>query len=243
MKYLFFISWFRAREKRLADKVDFDRMIGAKSLEESFKVLNDTDYAPHLSGESHNSIERVIEKERDDFRKTLSKMGMDKEVLDIIFLKDDLQLVSEEAKEKIFKEKEKTFTEKKKEEDVLKKIRGKNPQEPHEIDDIVLDIYFQKIISFLNRIKEKQAKNFFEKYWEKISGKDEDIRERDEILLEMENEIIEKSREEMSGIIPLLAFFIKKRRVECFIRNIFSGKRIGLDSKEIYSLISEKRAL
>ncbi len=245
MKYLFFISWFRAREKKLADRVDFDRMIGATSTEESFKILNDTDYAPYLSGETHNDVEKIIEKERAGFRKNLLGMGLDKDVLEVLFLKDDLEMISIEAKEKIFekKEKEKKISEKEKEKDIFKEIKNRDPQEPHEIDGIMLEIYLQKVINFLRKNKEKETERIFENYKEVIKRTNNDLVARDEALLQIEEELIEKSKEKISGVMPILAFFIKKRRAECVIRSIFAGRKIGLKSKEIYELIDNKRAL
>ncbi len=241
MKYLVFISWFRAREKKLADRTDFDRMIGASNIEESFRVLNDTDYAPYLSGETHANIEGIIEKERKDFRGTLLKMGMEKEVLDVLFLRDELDFVSREAKEKIFGEK--TITERKEESDLFKEIKSRKPEKPHDIDSILLEIYFQKVIDFLKESKEKETEKFFRDY-EKVMRKTEgDSQKRDDLLMEMENEIIERGREEVSGMMPILAFFIKKRRIESSCRNIFSAKKLGLSSKEVYKLIDDKRAL
>ncbi len=241
MKYLFFVSWFRAREKRLADKTDFDRMIGASNIEESFRVLNDTDYAPYLSGETHANIEGVIEKERKDFRETLLKMGMEKEAVDVLFLRDELDSVSREAKEMIFGEK--TITEKREESDLLKEVRSREPEKPQDVDSILLDIYFQRVIDFLRESKEKETERFFRDYEKVMKEAEDDFRKRDELLLEMENEIIEKGREEVSGMMPVLAFFIKKRRIEGSVRSVFSAKKLGLGSGEVYKLIDNKRAL
>ncbi len=241
MKYLFFVSWFRAREKKLADKTDFDRMIGASNIEESFRVLNDTDYAPYLSGGTHANIEGIIEKERKDFRETLLRMGMEKEVVDVLFLRDELHAVSREVKEKIFGEK--TTTEKREESDLFKEVKSRKPENPHEVDSVLLEIYFQRVISFLEESGERETEKFFRDYEKVMKETEGDFQRRDELLLKIENEIIEKGREEVSGMMPVLAFFIKKRRIESSVRSVFSAKKLGLGSGEVYKLIDDKRAL
>ena len=241
MKYLFLISWLRAREKKLADNVDIDRMIGANSPEESFKVLNDTDYASYLQGESYKTLERVISKERQDFRKSLEGMDIEEELIDVLFLRDDLQELSKKAKNILFYQDYQGRSEKI-ENEILRKVKERSPEKPHEVDGIVLDIYFQRISSFLTKAKEKEVSEFFENYRESLSN-ESDLVVRDELLKKMEDEIIEKGAWQSDGFIPVLAFFIKKRRVENSIRTILSGKRIGLQSQEIYKLIKEKRAL
>jgi vacuolar-type H+-ATPase subunit C/Vma6 len=210
MKYLFLTSWLRAREKKLVDNVDLDRMIGATTIEESFKVLNDTDYAPYLVADGDYDIEKVIERERKGFHKMLSVMGVEEEVLDIFFLRERMDLFLNEEERQA---------------------------------DALLDIYFEKVTSFLRKEKEKQALNFFENYRNIIKKSTGDYKKRDELLLKMEKEIVEKEKEEIGGLIPALAFLIKKRRAEYYIRTIFACKRIGVDAKEIYKLIKEKRAL
>ncbi len=244
MKYLFFISWLRAREKKLADQVDFDRMVSASNMEESFRVLNDTDYAPYLQGKAHSDIEEIIEEERKDFRKNLLKMGMDKDFLDVLFFKDDMSIISKEIKKDLFEKEAKggKSLSKKKDTDTVKEIKKASPEKPEDVDDILLEKYFQKTIDFLKKNKEKSLETFFSNYSE-IINKETDFQKRDESILKMENEIIEKGREDVEGAAPIFAFFIKKRRAEHFIRTIFSGKRMNMDSREIYKLLIEKRAL
>lgn len=242
MRYLFLISWLRAREKKLADQVDLDRMIGAPSMDETLRVLNDTDYAPYLSGKTDSDIEEIIEEERGDFQKTLLKMGVEEELLEALFLKEDFRSVAEEIKGEIFQKGDgKNVFEKKKEKDIVKEVKNRNPQNPQEVDDILLDIYFQRVIAFFR--KEKKVEKFFKEYQETAKRMKEDLVKRDEVLLKIESEIIEKSGEEIEGFLPILAFFIKKRRAEYFIRSIFAGKRIGMDSEAIYKSLTLKRAL
>ncbi len=228
MRYLFFVAWFKAREKKLADQIDFDRMIGAFSLEESFKVLNDTDYAPCISNKSYLDIEEIIDQERNSLRLMLSKMGMDKQLLSIIFLKQDLM--------DSIKNKESS------DQEINQEIKKRDLSEVNEIYDLIYEIYFKKLISFCKKTKENKAVLFFDEYWHKLE-KENDIQKRDAVLVEMESEIIDQSQNLTSGILPILAFFIRKKRIENFIRNIFSAKRIGFSSNDIYKIMTPQRTL
>jgi hypothetical protein len=235
MKHLLFISWFRAREKRLVDQIDLDRMIGAKTKEEAFKVLNDTDYAPYLSGKSYLDIEKVIEEEKKDLQKTLTKMGMKEDILRFLFLRDELDLACREAKEKLFQEK----STQEKISEALKEIKEKNPKRKEDVDSIISELYFEKAIFLLK--EEENGKEFFKKYYQET--KKSDAEKRDRILLKMEEDIIEKSRSDAQGIFPILSFFIKKRRVEYFIRTIFALKKMDFTPDKIQSFIKEKKTI
>ncbi|MBM3250987.1 MAG: hypothetical protein FJZ07_02020 [Candidatus Nealsonbacteria bacterium] len=244
MRYLFFVSWLRAREKKIADRTDIDRMIGASILEESFKVLNDTDYAPFISNKNYEDIEDIIEEERGDLRRTFERLGLEKSASEFIFLKDDLILLSGYLKEKFFgkgEKKENALT--KKYPEIIKEVEKRSFNSPEEIDDYIIEDYFQKAINFCRKIKEKEASGFLRNYWQKIKISKGNPEERDGVLVEMEDKIIEKSRECISGILPILSFFIKKRRAEYFIRTVFSAKRIGLNISETPDLINKKRTI
>lgn len=246
MKYLFLISWLRAREKKLVDSVDVDRMIAATSVEESFKVLNDTDYAPFIISEGYQTVDNVIYKERENFRKSLYLMDIEKEVVDILFLRDDCVGILKDIKEELFsrKEKQRVGGEKSKDSDIGKEIKERRPQKPSQIDEILDDIYFERMIEFLRREKESSLADFFESYREKLNKVgDDSTSSRDEILLQMEEEILEEENKHADGFLPVLAFFITKRRAEHLVRTIISAKRIGLDKKEINDLINKTRAL
>ncbi len=246
MRYLFLISWLRAREKKLVDNIDIDRMISAPSIEESFKVLNDTDYAPFIAGESYKSIDRVIEKEYKDLKNSLHLMDIEKEAVDILFLRDEFIEIAKEAKDELFgsKEKQKGLTEKKKDSDIMKEIKERGPEKSHQIDEILNDIYFTKMISFLEDSKEKDLADFFREYEYSLKEKKENENiSRDDVLQKMEEEIITEEGKDSDGFLPVLAFFIKKRRAEHTIRTILSAKRIGIETKDISSLIGKVRVL
>ncbi len=244
MKYLFLVSWLRAREKKLTDNVDIDRMIGATSMEDSFRVLNDTDYAPYISSESYEDLESVIKKEREGFKKELSEIGLEKNTLDILFFRDDLDAAAKKVKEIMSLEKKEQQDVLQQESELVKEIANHNPPTPRHADDVVLSIYFKKTLSFLKKEKESELVDFFKKYQQTlVDTSKEDIVKRDEFLLQLEEELIDKSKALIQGVAPLLAFFIKKRRAEHQIRVVLSSKRIGILSTEVYNLIKRKRAL
>ena len=244
MKYLFFVSWFRAKEKKLADQIDLDRMIGASSLEESFKVLNDTDYAGFLSGKTYQEIDQVISLEKQSLRKTLEQMGMDKSALDFLFLKNDLIMLAGEIKEKKLNLLEKSVFINKYPDFARILIEKKEFNSLDEIDDLIINYYFKKAIRFCQTTQEKQLASILKKYWLLIKNKkNQNLKVRDSLLIEMEDKIIEKSREKIDGIMPILAFFIKKTRAQYFIKTVLSAKRVGLDSAKTYNLIEKIRTL
>ena len=192
MKYCFFVAWLRAREKRIADQIDFDRMINSSTIEESFKVLNDTDYALFLN---ENNIEEILEKGWLDFKKTLELMGLDKEIIGVLIPEDSFSFMKKEFLEKV---------------------------------------------CFICR-KEKSALEFFKKYLEIINQ--EDSFKKDQEIIELENEIIEKGEYLTNGFLPLIAFIIKKKRADYFLSTIFNAKKINMDSLQIRELMEIKRAL
>ncbi len=239
MKNLFFISFLRAREKKLADRIDLERMIGAVKIEESFKVLNDTDYAPFISGKSYNEIEEIIKDERRDLRKSLEVMGLDKETLDFIFLKDDLILLTKELKEIIFYKAEKENSLIKQYLDLIKEAKNRNFSNAFEIDLFLTNTYYKRAIDFCKRSGENNALPFFVDAYEIVKKSNpKNLKKRDEAIFKLEDGLIEKSKSEIAGIVPLLAFLIKKRRAEEAIRRIFASKKLGMETSKIQNIIN-----
>ncbi len=239
MKNLFFISFLRAREKKLADRIDLERMIGAIKIEDSFKVLNDTDYASFISGKNYTEIEEIIRDERRDLRKSLEVMGLEKETLDFIFLKDDLILLTKEIKEIIFYKAEKESDLIKKYFDLVKEVKEKGLNNAFEVDLFLTNFYYKRAINFCKKNHENSALSFFIDSYEKVKKSEpKNLEERDRFILKLEQSLVEKSKSEISGVTPLLAFFIKKKRAEEAIRKILAGKKLGLDVSEIQNIIS-----
>lgn len=89
MKHLFFIYSARAKEKHIADDIDFSRMINTSNIEESFKVLQDTNYAPYSLNKKAIEYESVIEEEKKEFINELLKMGAKGEILEILSIKKE----------------------------------------------------------------------------------------------------------------------------------------------------------
>lgn len=240
MKYLFFVAWVRTREKNIADRTDLDRIIGASTMEEALRVLNDTDYAPFLLGKNHFQLEEIMIAERKDLRMTLERMGFGGDALDFLFLKEDLILLGGKIKRNLS---EPTISDDKlikKHPALFRKIKQCSLSTPEKIDDLLMRFYFEKAIRFCAKSGETEAGRIFKKYWRAVQkANPEQLVARDGFLSDMEEEIIYKSREAVSGIMPILAFLIKKRRAEYFIKIVFAGKRIGLDEAKIVSALGK----
>lgn len=104
MSYVFFTYWSRAKEKHIADEIDFNRMINASSFNDAFKVLQDTDYAPYALNKKPEDYKETLKEEKEELKKTLQRMGLEKEVLALLDLeqKDVLKAKIKDSKVKAF---------------------------------------------------------------------------------------------------------------------------------------------
>jgi V/A-type H+/Na+-transporting ATPase subunit C len=239
MKYVFFVAWLRAKEKKLTDRIDLDRMIGASTLEDAFKVLNDTNYSPYISNKKHSDLEEIIKEERKGFKKDLSIMGLDKKALDFLFLEDQISFLRKEIKENYFeKDSKKRLFEKNKE--IMEEIEKAKPEKLSDIDSVLSEILFKKMIDFCVETKEKEVTCLLKRYWQEMET-NENIEQRENKLVEIEDRIVEQGRDSTSGIMPILSFLIKRKRAENHIRNIFAGKRLNFP--DIDKLIIPARTL
>ncbi len=89
MKHLFFIYLSRAKEKHIADETDFSRMINSSGLDEAFKVLQDTDYAPYALSKKADEYESLLDEEKKAFKDSFLKLGAKGELLEILSLRQD----------------------------------------------------------------------------------------------------------------------------------------------------------
>lgn len=104
MSYVFFTYWSRTKEKHIADEIDFNRMINASSFNDAFKVLQDTDYAPYALNKKAEDYKGALKEEKEELKKTLQRMGLEKEVLALLDLeqKDVLETKIKDSKVKVF---------------------------------------------------------------------------------------------------------------------------------------------
>lgn len=242
MKYLFLNSYFNAREKQIADPVDFERMIGKESFKESFEVLQDTDYSKWAL--ETDDLSQIFRKEKVFFRNELIKLGA-KELTNLFFLRADITNLRIYLKSTLFDLDSGDLLEWGKSEKQLKSTFEKEIKEasdldtPAKVDDYLTEVYLKKLEEFAG--KDKSVLKFIEKYREIIDGFEGESRENR--LKDLEDEFISSQTKKNEGLAPILAFFMKKWRAEKKIKAIMDGKKIGFNPKEIKSLTENLRAL
>lgn len=234
MNYLFFSAWLKAKEKTIADETDFERMIKSQNLQESLKILQDTDYAPYVNNIQSGSYENIFKDERKGFQKILTKMGMEEHFINLFFSDYDLP-----GLRRILKKQEKnTELERKYENELKTEIK----LEDRTIDDFIKEKIIENKIKILTLLKEKKIKIFLENYYQKLKqGKSKEEVEIE--LKKMEQDFIEKGEMEHDGLFPIFVFFLKKIKAEKILRAIFSGKEILLEENKIKETVSSIRAL
>ncbi len=234
MKYLFLNSYLDAREKHIADKTDFERMMGSKDHLSALQILQDTDYGVHAL--DSKDLEEIILKEKMSFRDDLFKMGFSL-LAELYLLKDsftNLRLFLKGREdylpsgkgEKQLKEDFSEIIEK------LSKIKDKEKR-----DDHLTEIYLEKIRDY----GEKEVKEFVENYLKVLKTFSKE--EREEKLRDLEKSFILENRKKNEGLSPILAYFLQKWIAEKTIRAIIRGKEAGLTVSQLKEVISNIRAL
>lgn len=80
----------RALEPKLLDPGDVERMLGAKDAKESYKILNDLEYASHIGDiEKAEDFQEVITAGLKDSKEVLDRICPEPQILDIMFLRYD----------------------------------------------------------------------------------------------------------------------------------------------------------
>lgn len=80
----------RSLEPKLLDMTEVERMLGAKTVKEAYKILNDLDYAAHIGDiENVEDFQQVIDAGLQDAKEVLEKIVPDPRILDILFLPYD----------------------------------------------------------------------------------------------------------------------------------------------------------
>jgi len=87
--YEYATGLLRVLEKRILSQNDFERMSGAKTAAEAFKVLNDTDYADNLLNLKPEKYEKALKLDEKDLKKLFKKIVENQKLLQFLFLKDD----------------------------------------------------------------------------------------------------------------------------------------------------------
>jgi V/A-type H+-transporting ATPase subunit C len=104
-KYIYVTGRIRARESRMLNAMDLERMIDAPTASESFRVLNDTDFSENLLELPEGKIEyfqKVIDEDLHDMRTFLKKNVPEEQILIYMALKYNFSHLKILFKEKYF---------------------------------------------------------------------------------------------------------------------------------------------
>jgi len=239
MKYLYYISYTRSRERYILDKTDLERMINALTAEEARKVLYDTDYGNYITPE--RSLEEIIEEEKKGTYDMLSKMGLERRVLDLLFLPADMLNLRVMLKEDLFGVKGEGVRVGRRESALRTEYaaeieEAKKKEDPSELDDFLTGVLRRKR---LEKAKEdKSLHSFLKKRDEKaLAGSSE------EELVELEDRFMKEARRRSEGLAPLFAHFMQKWRAERILRLVHGAKKAEVPSERIYESIKKVPAL
>ncbi len=242
MKYLFLNSYLNAREKHLADDIDFGRMINAETAEKAFEVLQDTDYGKWAL--DTEDPEEVFEKEKLFFRKDLKRIDASRPA-ELFSLKENIDNLRSVLKKEIFGTEIDEFDISEKEKDELLKNfkeeveEAKKKKTPAELDDYLTEVHLERIKESAG--KDKEVKRFVQRYksaLEDFSGK-----ERDDRIRNLEDDFISENTKKNEGFSPIMAFFMKKWKAEKKIRTIIAGKRMGFEPAKIKELVNDLKSI
>lgn len=242
MNYLFLNSYFNTIEKRIADDVDFDRMINSDNEKKAYDVLQDTNYASWALESS--SLEDIFRNEKIFFCKELIRFGFP-ELVDLFCLRSDITNLRIILKEKLFgldsgeivfsmKEKDQLLEEFKKEIKI-----AETKENPGDLDDYLTEIYLERLKKYTK--KEKEIQTFIKDYQKIITeflGE-----ERDKKIKKLEDDFISENTKKNEGLAPILAFFMKKWKAEKKIKSIICGKQINFSPAKTRELVEDLQAL
>lgn len=192
----------RVLDKRILSQNDFERMLGAGTAADAFKVLNDTDYADNLLNLKPKEFEKALSRDTKDLKKLFFKIIDNKLLLDFLFLKQDylqLKLYLKAKYNKNLKPQRKPN---------LKIPKIKNPT-PEKIDKICdLELYWAR---------KKIAKKLGDKFLQKINKKDLDLNYDLEFIKT-------EARNYAYGTPIILEYYFKKLDAARKIRMIMNAK-------------------
>lgn len=201
--YEYATGLIRVLDKRILSQNDFERMLGAKTAADAFKVLNDTDYADNLLNLKPEEFEKALSRDEKDLKKLFFKIIDNKLLLDFLFLKQDFLKLKKYLKTKYNPELKKFRTKSK-----IKIPKIKNPT-PAKIDKICdLELY---------RIRKKIAKKLRDKFLQKINKKDLDLNYDLEFIKT-------EARNYAYGTPIILEYYFKKLDAGRKIRMIMNAK-------------------
>jgi len=222
MKYLFFTSWLRAKEKYVADQVDFERMIKSPSAEEAFKILHDTDYAHLVSGKKLDDLEDILRAGERGCYLILGRLELEEPAREYLFLRMWLP----ELMSALRNNKRNEITE-----------RFRVDDREGDSEELAKQFYYERLIGLAKELKDKELVVFTEQYYQ--ARKDNDFKKMEEL----ERGVIKTGKKVTSGFMSLLSFVLQERKSEARLRLILSAKKMGMKTEEIYKIIEEPLVL
>jgi len=90
-QFTYAVARVRALEPKLLDPGDVERMLGANTARESYKILNDLSYATHIGDiEDIANFQEVITAGLADSKEVLDRICPDSRILDLLFFRYDV---------------------------------------------------------------------------------------------------------------------------------------------------------
>ena len=234
---LFFSAWSRARQNLVPTQQSVAR-IAEESSERITEQLANTEYNPYLSlGEE--SVEKMIEKEREGFAETLHRLGADKEILEFLFLKTRMEGVAREIKARLFDGKEAKGSV-----DIeVEKGITTNPKNSAEVDDWAILRFEDFLVDKANKLGDKRLSSRLKSLFSTRRAMREEGPEDGVALRELEDIFLREADLSNGNLSQLMALMIRKMRSERMIRMAVGARRLGFNLAEVEYEISKIRGI
>jgi len=200
--------------------------------------LADTEYGPYLSlGEE--SVEKMIEKEREDFAEILRRLGADKEIMEFLFLKYRMEKVAREIKVRLFDGKE---AEGLNDPEVERGIKAK-PADQTKVDDWAIrrfeDLSSEKARKLGDgRLAEQLKSLFLTRRAMRKEGLEDGV-----VLRKLEDAFLMEVDLTNGSLAPLMALMVRKMRAERMIRTAVGARRLGFNLVDVQYEVSKIRGI
>ncbi len=209
-----------------------------ESSERMFTQIADTEYGPHLSlGEE--SVEKMIEAEREGFILILQKLGVVNDIIQLLFMRVRMEKVARELKARLFGDEEG----KKTNDPEIEKGLKEGFSNPAQIDDWAVYRFEELSVKMARKMGDVklalQLKSLFEKRrLMRKEGSEDGV-----VLREMEDAFLRKADLTNGGVAPVMALMVRKMRVERMIRIVVGARRLGMDLAAVQYEISKIRGI
>ena len=234
---LFLSAWSRARQNLVPIQQAIARF-AEESSDRMLAQIADTEYGPHLSLGSE-SVERMIEAEREEFAGTLRRLNIDDDVEELLFARSRMERVARELKARLFEGKEGSGQD---DPEVEKGLR-KGFSDPAEVDDWSVRRFEEISVDKAREIGDDKFASRLGSLFEKRRMMREEGAEDGMALREMEDAFLREADLTNGGVAPLMALMIRKMRVERMIRMAAGARRLDMDLAAVQYEISKIRGI